>query len=76
MRFAMVSICAWAAALAATGQSPESYKSLMTARVRADKLPPPAHLQNYVHDGKLSLSLRDAILLTLENNSNVQIEET
>jgi outer membrane protein len=76
MRFATVSICAWAVALVAMGQSPESYRSLMTARVRADKLPPPAHLQNYVHDGKLSLSLRDAILLTLENNSNVQIEET
>jgi len=36
----------------------------------------PQHLRDYVQNGKLSLSLRDAILLTLENNSNVQIEET
>jgi outer membrane protein TolC len=49
---------------------------MLTARVRADKLPPPQHLRDYVQNGKLSLSLRDAILLTLENNSNVQIEET
>ena len=33
-------------------------------------------MKDYVQDGKLSLGLRDAILLTLENNSNVQIEET
>ena len=49
---------------------------MLTARVRADKLPPPQHLQDYVKDGKLTLSLRDAILLTLENNSNIHIEET
>jgi len=67
---------ALAAGLAARAQSPESYRGMLTARVRADKLPPPAHLQDYVKDGKLSLGLRDAVLLTLENNSNVQIEET
>jgi outer membrane protein TolC len=61
---------------AAQGQSPESYRGMLTARVRAEKLPPPQHLSSYVQDGKLVLGLRDAILLTLENNSNVQIEET
>lgn len=75
-RFALVSLLALAAFLAARAQSPESYRGMLTARVRADKLPPPAHLKDYVQDGKLSLGLRDAILLTLENNSNVQIEET
>ena len=49
---------------------------MLTARVRADKLPPPLHLQDYVKDGKLTLGLRDAILLTLENNSNISIDET
>jgi outer membrane protein TolC len=49
---------------------------MLTARVRADKLPPPQHLKDYVRDGKLSLGLRDAILLTLENNSSVQMDET
>jgi len=75
-RFALVSLLALAAFLAARAQSPESYRGMLTARVRADKLPPPAHLKDYVQDGKLSLGLRDAILLTLENNSDVQIEET
>ena len=75
-RIALVSMLALAAGLAARAQSPESYRGMLTARVRADKLPPPAHLQDYVKDGKLRLGLRDAVLLTLENNSNVQIDET
>jgi outer membrane protein len=65
-----------AAGGAANAQSSESYRGMLTSRVRRDNLPPPAHLQDYLKDGKLSLGLRDAILLTLENNSNVQIEET
>jgi outer membrane protein TolC len=76
IRFAFVSLFALVAVLPARAQSPESYRGMLTARVRADKLPPPAHLMDYVQDGKLRLSLRDAILLTLENNSNVQIDET
>jgi HAE1 family hydrophobic/amphiphilic exporter-1 len=76
IRFALVLIFALVAFLPAQAQSSESYRGMMTARVRADKLPPPQHLKDYVQDGKISLGLRDAILLTLENNSNVQIEET
>jgi outer membrane protein TolC len=33
-------------------------------------------LRNYVIDGKLTLSLRDAVVLTLENNSLVRVQET
>jgi outer membrane protein TolC len=73
---ALVSSMTMLAGLSARAQSPESYRGMLTARVRSAKLPPPAHLKDYVKDGKLSLGLRDAILLTLENNSNVQIEET
>ncbi len=75
-RFAFVSLFALFAFLPAQSQSPESYRGMLTARVRADKLPPPQHLKDYVQDGKLTLGLRDAILLTLENNSSVQIDET
>ncbi|MDR3771959.1 MAG: TolC family protein [Terracidiphilus sp.] len=75
-RFAFVLLYVLAALSPAQAQSPESYRGMLTARVRADKLPPPAHLQDYVKDGKLSLGLRDAILLTLENSTNVQIEQT
>jgi outer membrane protein TolC len=59
-----------------SAQSPESYGGMMTARVRSEKLSAPAHIDAYVQDGRLTLSLRDAILLTLENNSNISIEET
>lgn len=75
-RLACVLLVMLAAVSPARAQSPESYRGMLTARVRTDKLPPPEHLQDYVLNGKLSLGLRDAILLTLENNSNVQIEET
>jgi outer membrane protein TolC len=76
IRFAIAFLFTLAALLPGQAQSPESYRGMLTARVRADKLPPPQHLKDYVQDGKLSLGLRDAVLLTLENNSNVQIEET
>jgi outer membrane protein TolC len=76
IRSAFALLFAVVAVLPISAQSAESYRGMLTARVRADKLPPPQHLQDYVQNGKLSLSLRDAILLTLENNSNVQIEET
>jgi len=75
-RFAFVLLLTLAAVLPVRAQSSESYRGMLTARVRADKLPPPQHLNGYVQDGKLSLGLRDAVLLTLENSSNVQIEET
>jgi outer membrane protein len=60
----------------ATAQKGESYHDLLTAQVQSDKLAAPEHLRNYVVDGKLRLSLRDAVVLTLENNSLVRIQET
>ena len=57
-------------------QSGKNYDSLLTPRVRAGKPPAPANLQAYVQDNAIRMSLRDAILLALENNSDVQIEET
>jgi outer membrane protein len=60
----------------AWAQSPESYHGLLKPQVRAGKMAPPEHLKDYVKNGKLTLSLRDAILLTLENNSNIRIDET
>ena len=60
----------------AFAQSPESYRGLLTPSVRSGKMTAPDHMKDYVQDGKLSISLRDAILLTLENNSAVRIEES
>jgi outer membrane protein len=57
-------------------QQREGYSDLVTSRVRSEKLSTPEHLRNYLADGKLRLSLQDAVVLTLENNSQVRIEET
>src|SRR3984957_9771286 len=57
-------------------QQREGYGDLLTPQVRSDKLGAPEHLRNYLVDGKLRLGLRDAVVLTLENNSVVRIQET
>ena len=57
-------------------QKSESYGRLMTPETRSGKLSVPEHLRGYVVDGKLRLSLRDAVVLTLENNSQVRVQET
>ena len=62
--------------LSARAQSPESYRKLLTPQVRSGKLSPPQHLEDYVRDGKLSISLDDTVKLALENNSNIRIQET
>ncbi len=62
-------------ALLAKAQNLENYGGLLTQQVSSGKLPPPQHLQDHVDDGKLRLGVRDAVLLTLENNSNVRIQE-
>jgi outer membrane protein len=69
-------LCALLAPSLAHSQSSQNYRTLLTQRVRADKPPAPANLKAYVQDGKIRLSLRDTILLALENNSDIQIEET
>src|SRR5579863_2728296 len=57
-------------------QKGEGYGDMATPQVRSDKLGMPEHLRNYVVGGKLRLSLQDAVVLTLENNSFVRIQET
>ncbi len=57
-------------------QKNESYGAMMTPQLRSGKINGPEHLRNYIVDGKLQLSLRDAIVLTLENNSQVRVQET
>ena len=57
-------------------QQGEGFGNLLTPQVRSDKLDAPEHLRNFLVEGKLRLSLRDAVVLTLENNSFVRIQET
>jgi outer membrane protein len=75
-RIAMSCLLMLVAILPAEAQSPESYSALLTSRVKSGKLSPPAHVQDYVIDGKLHLRLQDAVRLALENNSNIRIQET
>ena len=62
--------------LQSLAQQSESYGDLLTPQVRSGKLSTPEHLRNYVVDGKLRLSLRDAVVLTLENNSFIRVQQT
>jgi len=56
--------------------SQETYKALLTSEVRSSKTATPQHLRDYVVDGKLKLSLHDAIVLTLQNNSSIRVQES
>jgi outer membrane protein len=76
VRIAMCCLLMLVAILPADAQSPESYSALLTSRVKSGRLSPPAHVQDYVIDGKLRLRLEDAVRLALENNSNIRIQET
>jgi len=60
----------------AMAQQKEGYHDLVSSRVRSDKLSAPEHLRDYLVDGKLRLSLQEAVILTLENNSQIRVQET
>src|SRR5579871_4890621 len=69
-------VCLFAAlALPLRAQKGEGYGDLITPQVRSGKLNTPEHLRIYLVDGKLRLSLRDAVEMTLENNSLVRVQE-
>src|SRR5258707_967713 len=57
-------------------QQREGYRDFATSQTRSNKLDAPEHLRSYVAAGKLTLGLRDAVVLTLENNSFVRVQET
>jgi outer membrane protein TolC len=75
-RLTMVCFLVLIGVVRADAQSSESFSALLTQHVKSGKLPPPAHVQEYVVNGKLHLRLQDAVLLALENNSNIRVEET
>jgi len=67
-------VCAFVSS--AWGQTHESYRALLSKQVASPKIPGPEHLRDYVSAGKLRLGLNDAILLTLQNNSDIRIRES
>lgn len=57
-------------------QTRETFHEMLSPEVRSPKAAAPQHLRDHVRDGKLTLSLHDVILLTLENNSLVKVNES
>ena len=53
----------------------ETYGALKSPQITADKLPAAKYLQDHVVNGKLRLSLQDAIISTLMNNTDVRLQE-
>jgi outer membrane protein len=53
----------------------ETFRGLTNRQAVADTLPGPKYMREHVVDGKLRLTLQDAVVLTLANNSNVRLQE-
>jgi outer membrane protein TolC len=64
-----------ACSFAQTVRQNETFRGLSSPQTVSDVLPAPKYLQEHVADGKLRLSLQDAITAMLMNNSNVRIQE-
>ena len=60
---------------AQTVRERETFRGLTNPQVLSDTLPGPRYMSEHVVDGKLRLTLEDAVVLTLANNSNVRITE-
>jgi outer membrane protein TolC len=53
----------------------ETFHGLTNPKAVTDTLPGPQYLREHVVDGKLRLTLQDAIVLVLANNTNVRLQE-
>jgi outer membrane protein len=53
----------------------ETFRGLSSTQAVSDTLPGPQYLRDHVVDGKLRLSLQDAVILTLANNSQVRLQQ-
>jgi len=71
----LVSILLVTCGFAQTVRQNETLRGLTSPQTVSDTLPAPKYLQDHVVDGKLRLSLQDAIVAMLMNNSNVRIQE-
>jgi outer membrane protein len=53
----------------------ETFHGLTNPKAVTDTLPGPKYLREHVVDGKLRLTLQDAVVLVLANNTNVRLQE-
>ena len=69
-------LCLPASVLSAqTIRERETFRGLTNPQAVTDTLPGPKYMREHVVDGKLRLTLQDAVVLTLANNSNVRLQE-
>jgi outer membrane protein len=61
--------------LAQTVRERETFQGLTNSQTLSDTLPGPKYMREHVVDGKLRLTLQDAVVLTLVNNSSVRLQE-
>lgn len=71
---ALVILCAGAAD-AQTFPMPEYFRGIFVRQASAAQAPGPESLRDFVAEGKLRLTLADAIRLTLANNTEVRINQ-
>jgi outer membrane protein len=60
---------------AQTVRERETFHGLTNSQTVSDTLPGPKYMREHVVDGKLRLTLQDAVILTLVNNSGVRLQE-
>jgi outer membrane protein len=53
----------------------ETFHGLTSPQTLSDTLPGPKYMREHIVDGKLRLTLQEAIVLTLADNSNVRLQE-
>jgi outer membrane protein TolC len=61
--------------LAQTARERETFRGFTNPQTLSDTLPGPKYMREHVVDGKLRLTLQDAVVLTLIDNSNVRLQE-
>jgi outer membrane protein len=71
----VILLCLAAMLPAQTIRERETFRGLTNPRAVTDTLPGPKYMREHVVDGKLRLTLQDAVVLTLANNSNVRLQE-
>ena len=74
LTLALFLLCCTALAGAQASYSPGYVGTLFHRPNPPVQLSGPAHLEDFVKDGKLRLSLEDALLLTLENNTDINVD--
>lgn len=60
---------------AQTVRERETFRGLANPQTLSETLPGPKYMQEHVVNGRLRLTLQDAVVLTLVNNSSVRLQE-